>query len=533
MKRTVITMMLACVAMFMTQCRKNDVQKPVGGETIDVTLVVGNGAKTEINAYGNVTWKQGDKIHIVGATTCYLGYVTAGNDGDPVRFSGTISYSPVTQVLHYYYVGSNVFSLDENGCYTFNVAKQEGTLATIADKLQLMYSNSGYAVPGGIVDLGSTTMTTKNAIGGFKFSRTDGAPFVSGVQVTGAYTAMKFNAKTADFEHAEKTGATDMIRVNNADMTADDVYYFSFIPGQQTLTFSQYVVFSEEIEKNIEENKLYMAESPIAMSVSSDVPQGALPGKFKVADDKYVYFSKGNLYYNENESTAKWGFENYQWDYRSHPQKGGWSRETGESAITTILYKNTNPELSSKGWGLFGYSTDKAGNYYGAMVSTTSADYNGNFVDWGIAYCESNGITPTTTWRTLERSELKYLNDATTHKTSYYASFKLNYGGVDYTFPGFAYIPSTIDADEMDVVKSDIKADLNKLASYGAVFFPITGRRYGDGQQESGYSYLCFKMDGACNFLTCGVGPSYSDGNFDYNGYVYIGGVVRLVYDVK
>lgn len=530
MKRTVITMMLACVAMFMTQCRKNDVQKPVGGETIDVTLVVDNGAKTEIDADGIVTWKKGDKIHIVGATAGYLGYVTAEKDGDPVTFSGTINYSPVTQVLHYYYVGSNDFLLDENGCYTFSVEKQDGTLDAIADKLQLMYSNSGYAVPGGTVDLGSTTMTTKNAIGGFSFTRTDGAPFVSGVQVTGAYTAMKFNAKTADFEHAEKTGTEDAIRVNK---TTPGVYYFSFIPGQQTLTFSQYVVFSEEFEKNIEENKLYMAESPIAMSVSSDVPQGALPGKFKVAEGKYVYFSKGNLYYNENETGAKWGFENYQWDYRSHPQKGGWSRETSESVITTIAYSSSNPALSSKGWGLFGYSTDKEGNYYGAMVSTTENDYNGNFVDWGIAYCESNGITPTTTWRTLEKSELKYLNDATTHKTSYYASFKLNYGSVDYTFPGFAYIPSTIPADEMDVVKSDIKADLKKLASYGAVFFPITGRRYGDVQQEPKHSYLRFKMNGDCNFLTCGANTSYNNGNFDYNGQVYLGGVVRLVYDVK
>lgn len=525
-------MMFACVAMFMTQCRKNDVQKPVGGETIDVTLVVDNGAKTEIDADGIVTWKKGDKIHIVGATAGYLGYVTAEDDGDPVTFSGTINYSPVTQVLHYYYVGSNDFMLDENGCYTFSVEKQDGTLDAIADKLQLMYSNSGYAVPGGTVDLGSTTMTTKNAIGGFSFTRTDGAPFVSGVQVTGAYTAMKFNAKTPDFENAEKTGTEDAIRVNK---TTPGVYYFSFIPGQQTLTFSQYVVFSEEFEKNIEENKLYKAESPIAMSVSSDVPQGALPGKFKVAEGKYVYFSKGNLYYNE--TGAKWGFENYQWDYRSHPQKGGWSRETSESVITTIDYSSSNPALSSKGWGLFGYSTDyKDGtndNYYGAMVSENNNYYNGNFVDWGIAYCESNGITPTTTWRTLERLELKYLNDATTHKTSYYDSFKLNYSGVGYTFPGFAYIPSTIPADEMDVVKSDIKADLNKLASYGAVFFPITGRRHGSGQSEPKHSYLRFKMDNSKNFLICGANHSYNDGNFDWGGDVNVGGVVRLVYDVK
>ncbi|MDO5342170.1 MAG: hypothetical protein Q4F69_06930 [Bacteroidia bacterium] len=517
MKRTIMTIVLACAAMFMTQCRKADVQKPVGGETIDVTLLVDNGAKTDITADGNVTWKQGDMIHIVGEKTGYLGYVKAEEAGDPVKFSGTINYSSVKQFLHYYYVGSNKFTLDASGNYTFSIAEeQDGTLATIADKFQLMYGRSEYEVPVGTTDLGSTAMTTKNAIAQFAFSRTDGAPLVGKVRLKGAYTSMKFNAKTGDFASAVKTGSDTEIVISN--YTEGNDYYMPLIPGEQTLSFSQYVVDKKLEKKNIEENSMYCNPTTgtaieVVMETSPEVPAGALPGKFKIAADKYVYFSKGNLYYDANASDPdKWGFEENQWDYQSYP--GGWACVNGVKGDKT-----------STGYGLFGLSTDDTGNYYGANTYTDISYFKGNFVDWGgiptLPGNENGQI-----WYTLSKNELNYLNTNVT-KTDAYEKFTLNGKEIR----GYLYLPFTTPSDEVSSIKTAIKNDLNKLASYGGVFFPLSGRRNGTTPEEKTHGYLRFSTRG---FL--GYGSTFTEGMFwadDTNNGYAIGGEVRLVCNPK
>ena len=42
-------------------------------------------------------------------------------------------------------------------------------------------------------------------------------------------------------------------------------------------------------------------------------PEGAIDGLFSVSENKYVYFSKGNLQYNIRKK--KWQFAESQWDY--------------------------------------------------------------------------------------------------------------------------------------------------------------------------------------------------------------------------
>lgn len=505
MKRTIMTIVLACAAMFMTQCRKADVQKPVGGETIDVTLLVDNGAKTEIEANGNVKWKKDDMIHIVGQQTGYLGYVKAEGAGDPVKFSGTINYSSVKQFLHYYYVGSNEFTLDASGNYTFSIAEeQDGTLAKIADKFQLMYGRSEYEVPVGTTDLGSTEMTTKNAIAQFAFSRTDGAQLVDKVRLKGAYTSMKFNAKTGDFANAVKTGNDTEIVISN--YTVGSSYYMPLIPGEQTLSFSQYVV-SKDFIRDIEENSMYGgttkgAAIQVEMKTSPEVPVGALPGKFKIAADKYVYFSKGNLYYNE--SSEVWGFEENQWDYQSYP--GGWACVNGVSGTNT-----------STGWGLFGFSTNNTKNYYGANTSMDESYFSGDFVDWGTVFGNDSK------WYTLSKSQIEYLNNNVT-QISTETNYKLNESEIY----GYVYLPISVPSDELTAITNVLKADLTKLASYGGVFFPRSSRRNGTNREEPNYGYLRLTTSDYI-FLH---GPSQSSGYFwGYGGdnHKYTGAGVRLV----
>ena len=102
-------------------------------------------------------------------------------------------------------------------------------------------------------------------------------------------------------------------------------------------------------------------------------PEGAVPGLFSVAEDKRVYFSKGNLQY-----VGTWQFAEHQWDY-------------------------FGSEQSDDHRDLFGWGTGFMPN----MVSTSSSDY-WTFADWG-ENAISNGGNKENLWQTLTQPEFKYL----------------------------------------------------------------------------------------------------------------------------
>lgn len=48
-------------------------------------------------------------------------------------------------------------------------------------------------------------------------------------------------------------------------------------------------------------------------NVNNSIPENAVDGKFSISENQYVFFSKGNLLYNE--STQTWRFAEHQYDY--------------------------------------------------------------------------------------------------------------------------------------------------------------------------------------------------------------------------
>lgn len=176
------------------------------------------------------------------------------------------------------------------------------------------------------------------------------------------------------------------------------------------------------------------------------------PAVFSVDSDKTVWFSKGNLYWDN----GVFKFEANQWDYRT------WENENSYIGGT---YSETG--TPSGNCGLFGWSTDGAAGY-GTGTSLKDDEYSDTFVDWG---CNSiNGGNPNR-WSTLSKDEWSYLLGRT--NSSRTNASLCAWKELDNTHKGFVILPDNTDDDVMNSITST--AD---LAAYGAVFLPAAGNRY-------------------------------------------------------
>lgn len=178
---------------------------------------------------------------------------------------------------------------------------------------------------------------------------------------------------------------------------------------------------------------------------------GLLAGKFKInAGGTQVQFSQGNLCY----SSGTWGFFDNQYGYYS--------------------------TYSADSWDKFGWST--AVTTYGMNTSTTTADYSGDFVDWG------NAIG--TDWRTLTYDDWKYLFE--TRAGVRFAKAQVN--GVN----GVILLPddwatSNYALNSTNLQNSGAFTDnvitltdwTNKLEANGAVFLPAAGTRDGTAMSST------------------------------------------------
>lgn len=267
-------------------------------------------------------------------------------------------------------------------------------------------------------------------------------------------------------------------------------------------------------------------------------PANAINGKFSVAADKQVYFSQGNLQYTQ--STATWAFAEHQYDMI------GTDNVTGGT-----VYHNAKEgdEVSGKALAdkidLFGWSGSTGTAQWGVGISNDSADYSGDFVDWGS---NTIGTDAPDTWRTLTRSEWDYVlserPDAYTKRGV--ARINLNSDGTVYA-NGLILLPDTWTAPEGVTFKSGVASeqsvqayadyqtftlsDWQKLESAGAVFLPAAGVRL---EKRILYAH------GAMYLWTATYGATYtlmqnanSKSISIFGSERYCGRTVRLVQDVK
>ena len=233
---------------------------------------------------------------------------------------------------------------------------------------------------------------------------------------------------------------------------------------------------------------------------SNQVPAGGLNGLFKVSALKQVWFSQGNLQYQA--STNTWRFATNQWDY--------------------VGYANSNISSSYNGWiDLFGWGTSGwdngndcyqpwstnniFGHIYGPRVWTTfgyNCDLNltGAYAnsDWGVFNMISNGGNASGSWRTLTNDEWRYVFD-----------FRNTASGIRYAkaivcgVKGIVLLPDNWDSNAFSLSSTNMMGvdfDSNiinandwedSFESFGAVFLPAAGYRYGEEPRLIG-SYGCY-----------------------------------------
>lgn len=194
---------------------------------------------------------------------------------------------------------------------------------------------------------------------------------------------------------------------------------------------------------------------------------------------------------------------------------------------------------------LFGWSGSTGIVQWGVGISNNSADYSGDFVDWGS---NTIGTDAPDTWRTLTRSEWDYVlserPDAYTKRGV--ARIKLNSDGTMYA-NGLILLPDTWTAPEGVTFKSGFAteesvqayadyqtftlSDWQKLESAGAVFLPAAGLRlekrilYAHGEM-----FLWTATYGATYTL---MQNANSKSISIFGSERYCGRTVRLVQDVK
>ena len=232
-------------------------------------------------------------------------------------------------------------------------------------------------------------------------------------------------------------------------------------------------------------------------TLPSEIPIGAINGKFSVAENSYVFFAKGNLQYIGSASTPYWKFADNQWECLN-------SSSGQDSDLLTV-------DRDLFGWGTSGFPHG-ANCYQPWATSQNDTDYyaygrpllnlyeGSGEADWGYNAI-SNGGSQTNLWRTLTRDEWDYLfNSRPTISemgdivdARYLKAMVNNVPGVilfpdSYTHPNGVRIPEKVNYPDIPFdVNTYYGETWEELQNNGCVFLPAAGDRQGTTLYEPKY----------------------------------------------
>ena len=192
------------------------------------------------------------------------------------------------------------------------------------------------------------------------------------------------------------------------------------------------------------------------------------PYSFRVAADKKVYFSKGNLMYTP--STNTWAFHMNQYDVSDDDDFDAYYQASGSHDIDLFGWATTGYQQHRNRTQYQPYAVGTNGGAYGPDDITTDLT-NDNHGDWGYRMGEK--------WRTLTESEWYYLiysrnsnlrTKATVNGTRGLILFPDTWNASDC---GVSYTANTSDYTTNNISSSSWAA----MESYGAIFLPAAGWR--------------------------------------------------------
>ncbi len=444
----------------MTQCKKKivAVEPQPSDDMIEVTVSAGTGGtKTLISGSGEVTWKKGDKIYIVGETQGLLGYVSASSSGDAVAFRGKITALTSDQVLRFYYVGNRTLAIDDAGNCTFDFSSQDGTLDGISRNNQVMGGVSGDVVSTDDTNFGHVDMFNAMSIAKFDISG-----YNSPAQCE-AIMKGSMNLKTGEIIDEGSYGVITLNKTSSA-------YYMVLVPAdeEQTLTFRQDESDDDPVVKSklVQPGRLYTQSDGSSIEVKT-VPT-ALSGVFTVGSgeaDK-VTFSRGNLYWDGSD--GKFKMEDRQWKPMQYIN-------LINPANLKFFYWSDNAEVARA----IEYNDPSASA--SNVLFTNAADISPN------PYFEVEGEDG---WRTLSNTEWQYLLNSRTGnrfaKAMLHESCGLLIFPDGYEVTGGTGI-SAINSSNADFPSQSIPSDIwAVMESDGVAFLPASGYRSDDVQYYVG-----------------------------------------------
>ena len=238
--------------------------------------------------------------------------------------------------------------------------------------------------------------------------------------------------------------------------------------------------------------------------VGVTLPSDALPGKFTVNfEGKQVNFSKGNLIATVNASGAPtaWKFATKQYDYLGN------------------VAANNSIGTTAGDVDLFCWSTDAAYNNWGIHTKTpVTADYtDGDFKDWGTAYCKSNGIKNATTWRTLTTDEWQYLFNFREVNGDTGEGYSYQRAQINSEVSGGVYGLILYPDNYTETAKASYSsAEWTSLEDTGCVFLPAACNRKGSDVDDTG-DFGCYWSSSAYDSI--GAYVVFFDGDFAGSDY--------------
>lgn len=531
MNKIYMLAMSIALAMTLTQCKKASDPIMIGDEErVSITLDVSNGAKNIIYPEtGAALFENGDVVYVANDGH-YVGTLTY-NQG---LFGGDIAAPSESDYLHFYFMGNKTpeETLDGNTLtITVNISDQTANYPEIAYAPSTVKYSSN-------VSAYHARMLNKCAL--VKFNVT--TPSNSPICITGMKNKVSVNLETNVFSYAKGGNGIIKLRAGGGEKWAILLPQKTLEPGALGSAYSEDWTYTgtRAAIPAISENGYLTTGITVMANTPTGVPIGATNGLFTInSSGDQVFFSKGNLQYIGSGNAPYWKFADNQWD------------RLGDNGQGSSSY---NVDRDLFGWGCSGvphggicyqpWSTDQTDDHYYAYGSPQNNLYDQTGkADWGYNAI-SNGGNQSQLWRTLSTNEWTYMfNNRTTQSGIRYALGIVN--GVtglivlpdnwDSSVHSFFNPNSTVTPFWRNAITLD---EWTIMESYGAVFMPTAGLRYGTtvwmGNLSSTYGYYGYYWTSSC-----GVGNDNYAGHFEMTNasfffvqdHRHYGCSVRLVQD--
>jgi len=511
LKKTSALLMACLMTLTFTQCGKKLQTITTNGETVSITLNVGNSGRHIIEpgpGYVPITYEAGDVMYVSNGGS-YAGKLTCSVDNG--TFVGDIVVNNPADDLYFYFLGGLETKDLESGTTSLTV-----DISDQGSKLPVLSMGRAEYIEGQTSF--TCNLTNKCALVEFDLEQVTSWP----VKICNMFSVAKI-----DFANPNITPTGEVDAITLYPLAADfSVNYKKkwaiLLPGESRHSVARIVynkINNDEFCNYYDIDDIQALENGdyIYGNDAVAINNNAAPTNknlFVVSNNgNVVEFAPGNLQYQAVTNT--WRFAEHPWDYVGNASKG-------TVYVNNVKCDNALVASDYSGWiDLFGWGcTGFVDSYYGSTnYHPCDNEYAGteeinskygptgihsltlqNKSDWG--YVDISNSTETG-WRTLtykEWTNLKLYHHSTNVRT-YQGQIAYEYNNVTHLINGIIILPDKIwDGGEFTHVGPSPNAWnyyqftaqdwMENYAAHGALFLPYTYQRQGTTLKASGIYWM-------------------------------------------